>query len=357
MHTIKGNARTYGLLRLTNIVHEAEQAYEALRRNADAVFDRRVLLEQLQEVLRSVEEYAALNEIKLGRKGPGRRGSAEKYVMVERAKVERMVSDLGAIDLHAARPETLVALLEQVRQDLQLVGTESIGSVLDGVFESLPSLAKELGKEVPRLEVNDNGIHVRNQITDLMRNVFMHLYRNSMDHGIETPAERLARGKPAAGTIRLDLAFSGDCLQMRLRDDGKGLALAHIRATAREKGLIVADSGMTDEAVAGLIFAAGFSTANAVTEVSGRGVGMDAVQNFVKREGGSIGIELTDDQVGADFRAFETVISLPGKFAVSVVPVIPKRHAPQAPKVAPGERSGLIGKVLSMPGKLVVVPN
>lgn len=357
MHTIKGNARTYGLLYLTNIVHEAEQAYEALRRNADVTFERQALLDQLQEVLQSVEEYAALNEIKLGRKGPGRRGSAEKYVMVERIKVERMASDLGAIDLHAARPETLVALLEQVKQDLQLVGTESIGSVLDGVFESLPSLAKELGKEAPRLEVNDNGIHVRNQITDLMRNVFMHLYRNSMDHGIEMPAERLARGKPAAGTIHLDLAFSGDCLQMRLRDDGKGLALARIRATARDKGLIGADGGMPDEAVAGLIFAAGFSTASAVTEVSGRGVGMDAVQNFVKREGGSIGIELTDDQVGAEFRAFETVISLPGKFAVSAMAGSRAPHAALPRPAAPAERSGLIGRVLAMPGKLAVVPN
>jgi two-component system chemotaxis sensor kinase CheA len=357
MHTIKGNARTYGLLHLTNIVHEAEQAYEALRRNRDAVYDRKALLEQLQGVLDSVDEYASLNEIKLGRKGPGRRGSAEKYVMVERTEIERMAADLGAIDFRATHPETLVALLEQVKSDLQLVGTESIVCMLDGVFESLPSLAKELGKEAPVLEVHDNGIHVRNQVADLMRNVFMHLYRNAMDHGIERAEERLAKGKPAVGTIRLSLALSGDMLQMRLKDDGKGLALAHIRARAVEKGFAGSGSQMADDAAAGLIFAAGFSTATAVTEVSGRGVGMDAVLNFVKREGGSIGIELTDDQVGADFRAFETVISLPGKFAVSVVPGIPKRHAPQAPKVAPGERSGLIGKVLSMPGKLVVVPN
>lgn len=364
MHTIKGNARTYGLLHLTNVVHEAEQAYEALRRGGDcgvdcgvnSTFDRHALLEQLQGVLDSVEEYESLNEVKLGRKGPGRRGSAEKYVMVERAEVERMASDLGAIDLRAARPETLVALLEQVKRDLQLVGTESIGSVLDSVFESLPSLARELGKEPPLLEVHDHGIHIRNQVADLMRNVFMHLYRNAMDHGIEKPMERYAKGKAAAGTIRLDLALSGDQLQMRLKDDGKGLALAYIRSKAIEKGLIAAGSQASDEALAGLIFAAGFSTASAVTEVSGRGVGMDAVLNFVKREGGSIGIELTDAQAGADFRTFETVISLPGKYAVSAVAVTSERHAALPRAAVSGGHAGFFGSALSLPGKFVVVP-
>ncbi|MBK8524454.1 MAG: HAMP domain-containing protein [Betaproteobacteria bacterium] len=357
MHTIKGNARTYGLLHLTNIVHEAEQAYEALRRGDNVTFNRHALLEQLQGVLDSVEEYESLNEVKLGRKGPGRRGSAEKYVMLERAEVERMASGLGAIDLHAARPETLVALLEQVKRDLQLVGTENVSSVLGGVFESLPSLAKELGKESPKIEVHDNGIRVRNQIADLMRNVFMHLYRNSMDHGIEKPAERLAKGKAAAGTIRLDLGLSEDKLQMRLQDDGKGLALAYIRAKALEKGLIDAGSQPADDAVAGLIFAAGFSTATAVTEVSGRGVGMDAVLSFVKREGGSIGIELTDTQEGADFRSFETVITLPGKYAVMALAASPDGRATPVRAVVPGERNKRFGNVLSLPGKLVAVPN
>lgn len=358
MHTIKGNARTYGFLHLTNLVHEAEQAYDMLRRNRDAVYDPRALLDQLQGVLVGVEEYAALNEIKLGRKGPGRRGNAEKYLMVERAAMERMASDLGAIDLRAAHRDTLVALLEQARSDLQLVGTESIANVLDGVFDSMPSLARELGKEAPALEVNDNGIHVRNQVSDLLRNVFMHLYRNAMDHGIETVAERLAKGKPVAGTIRLDMDLSSDMLRFRLQDDGKGLALAHIRAKAVEKGLAGSADRMTDEAAAGLIFAAGFSTAAAVTEVSGRGVGMDAVLNFVAREGGSIGIELTDDQVGADFRAFATVISLPQKFAVQAFsrPATMAQQLVQAQPAASGERAGILGKVLPMPSKLVVVP-
>ncbi len=320
MHTIKGNARTYGFLHLTNIVHEAEQAYDELRKNPDAIFDKEVLLLQLGEVAELIYEYASLNDVTLGRKGPGRRGSAEKYAMVPRARVDELLGILNAYDLQATRQETLAALLRQVMLDLRLIGTEPVHSILDGVFESLPSLARELGKEAPQLLVHDHGIHIRNQISDLLRNAFMHLYRNAMDHGIEKPDERIAKGKPAAGTIQMDLSQNGGMLEMRLKDDGKGLALGHIRRKGLDKGTLTPELAHNDAEVAKLIFAAGFSTATAVTEVSGRGVGMDAVQDFIRREGGSIRIELTDNRQGEDFRSFQTIIALPGKFAVDGTP-------------------------------------
>lgn len=316
MHTVKGNARTYGLLYLTNVVHEAEQAYDLLRTTNNARFDKQALLDQLGDVSRVLEEYAHLNEIKLGRKGPGRRGSADKYLMLDRLQLETMISQLAAYDLSACSQATLAAALAQVQQDLRLIGTEPILGVLDGVFDSLPSLAKELGKEAPNLVVVDNGIHVRNQVSNLLSNVFMHLYRNAMDHGIETPAERHSKNKPSSGTIQLDVELQADKLLLRLTDDGRGLALKHIRQRAIEKGLIDEAQAKEDPIVANLIFAAGFSTATQVTAISGRGVGMDAVQDFVKREGGSICLHLMDDAVGAEFRRFETLISLPGSLAV-----------------------------------------
>ena len=321
MHTIKGNARTYGLLHLTNIVHEAEQAYDELRKDSAAVFDQAALLAQLEGVARSIEEYAAINEHKLGRKGPGRRGSAEKYVMIERAHLERMLANLAHFNFKACHPEVLVSTLEMLESELNLIGTEPAQEILDGVFDSLPALAKELGKEPPNLPVIDHGIQIRNQITDLLRNVFMHLYRNAMDHGLEAAAVRFAQGKSAAGKIQLELSLFNDSLEFRLKDDGKGLALGHIRQKAISRGLIGEGETISDEAVAKLIFAPGFSTASAVTEVSGRGVGMDAVQNFIKREGGEIRLVLTDRNDGADFRQFETIISLPAKFAVLNQPV------------------------------------
>jgi two-component system chemotaxis sensor kinase CheA len=316
MHTIKGNARTYGLLVLTNVSHEAEQAYDELRKDDQALFDKCMLLGQLESVVQRLEEYAQLNDVTLGRKGPGRRGSADKFVMVERTQVTQMLANLDAYDLHAVTRDTLAAVVSQIKQDLRLVGTESVQNILDGVFSSLPSLAKELGKEPPNIVIADNGLRLHNQFADILRNVFMHLYRNSMDHGIESSDVRREQGKSLAGTIRLIVERHSDMVQFRLSDDGKGLALAHIRQKAIAKGLISHTRAMLDDEVAELIFAAGFSTASAVTEVSGRGVGMDAVKDFVTRAGGKIQLQLLDQNIGADFRMFETVISLPGQCAV-----------------------------------------
>jgi HPt (histidine-containing phosphotransfer) domain-containing protein/HAMP domain-containing protein len=352
MHTIKGNARTYGLLHLTNVAHEAEQAYDELRRNGGQSFDRERLLGQLQAVTGSIGHYAALNEEKLGRKGPGRRASAEKYYMVPRAEIEQLRAELDAVDPRSAHRDALAAALGRARARLHLIGTETLRDILAGVFSSLPSLARELGKEAPRLAVDDGGVHIRTPATDLLRNVFMHLYRNSMDHGIETAAERVGAGKPPAGEIRLDASLAGERLVLRLRDDGKGLALGHIRRQATARGLLAEASAGSDEDAAKLIFAAGFSTAKAVTEVSGRGVGMDAVRDFVVREGGDIRLRFTDDRAGADYRAFETVITLPARLATR--PAVPAAGHPPANSGAgaAGESPGIVDSLLSLGGKL-----
>jgi two-component system, chemotaxis family, sensor kinase CheA len=107
-------------------------------------------------------------------------------------------------------------------------------------------------------------------------------------------------------------------MQIVLSDDGRGLALNRIREIALNKGLISADNTLSDEETAELIFRPGFSTAEHVTEVSGRGVGMDAVRDFLKREQGGITLRFTDQQQGAAFRQFQTVVTLPARYAVAM---------------------------------------
>jgi len=317
MHTIKGNARTYGLLHLTNMVHEAEQTYDHLRKDPDAAWDQEKLMEQLSGVVNAIEEYAHINETKLGRKGPGRRGGVEKFLMVQIDHIQQAMGTLDQVDW--SNVASVRESVRKVHNTLALIGTEPIGSVLVGITDSLPSLAKELGKESPHNIIKDHGIVIKNQVADLVRNVFMHLYRNSMDHGIETPTERLAKGKPAAGNIELELSLNDANLEFKLRDDGRGLAVDFIRTKAIEKGLVSPEQQLTPEQTAQLIFLPGFSTAEKVTEVSGRGVGMDAVQSFVTREQGTIELRFADSGVGVSsdgYRPFETVITLPARFAV-----------------------------------------
>ena len=182
----------------------------------------------------------------------------------------------------------------------------------------MSSLAEELGKQPPKIAIHDNQIVVRNQIADLLRNVFMHLYRNSLDHGIETADKRTAQGKPAAGTIQLDLSLDNDRLWFNLYDDGRGLALDFIKKKAIENEVLSATDNPSALEIAQLIFAPGFSTAEKVTEVSGRGVGMDAVKSFVEREGGTIELVLEGTPVNG-FCQFKTLISLPAKFAARSV--------------------------------------
>ncbi|KVX67833.1 ATP-binding protein [Burkholderia stagnalis] len=317
MHTIKGNARTYSLQHLTNIVHEAEQAYDALRRaDAGPEWNRDALMDDLARVRDAVEHYATISTETLGRNGDAAPHAHGHYLMVERAHISESLRMLdgadpaNAADWHAAR--------DAVRRMLSVLGTESIGDVLGGVMESLPSLAAELGKAAPAVRIDSHGYRVRSEIGGTLKNVFMHLLRNAIDHGIESPDERRAAGKAAVGTIDLAVGVDGGRLQFVLSDDGRGLALDRIRGIARERGWLDADTehALTDEAVAELIFRPGFSTAHAVTEVSGRGVGMDAVRSFLKREGGDIRLSFTDDRCGAAYRAFRTIVSLPDTFAV-----------------------------------------
>jgi signal transduction histidine kinase len=315
MHTIKGNARTYGLLHLTNVVHEAEQAYDLLRKDAEAVWDGAALLAQLDAVESMVDEYAKINDHTLGRKGPGRRGSVEKFLMVDRVQLAASLNQLQQVDANSL--DSLRAAVKDAERTLRLVGTESFQEALSGLVEGLPSLARELGKESPRFVIDDGGLRLKSQLSGLLRNLFSHLLRNALDHGLEPGAERQSIGKAAEGLIELRAASDGQHLQLRLRDDGRGLALAKIRERALERGLIAADSLLSDAQVAELIFEPGFSTAEAVTEVSGRGVGMDAVRDFLRREGGSIAVRLDGGAEGDRFRHAELVIQLPAAAAVS----------------------------------------
>ncbi|MBL0727654.1 ATP-binding protein [Piscinibacter sp. HJYY11] len=314
MHTVKGNARTYGLLYLTNLVHETEQAYDDLRKGK-AEWNGEALLAQLAEVQAMLEEYARINDHVLGRQGPGRRGSVEKFVMVDKAQVQQSLGLLVNVDQND--PAAMRAVLAQLGRTLNLIGTERIGETLAGPIESLPSLARELGKEVPVVHIEDHGIVLRTQVGGLLKNVFSHLLRNAVDHGLEPTAERLSWGKPAAGRIDIALSVDDGKLHIHLRDDGRGMAIARIRERALEWGLIAAGDQHTPEEIAQVIFHSGFSTAERVTEVSGRGVGMDAVKGFLEKEGGSIEIRFTGDEVRGH-RPFELVLSLPDKYAASL---------------------------------------
>jgi two-component system chemotaxis sensor kinase CheA len=186
-----------------------------------------------------------------------------------------------------------LADLERNTRDLQ----EAVMSIrmipMSLVFNRFPrmlrDLAGKLGKKVDLVQVGE-ATELDKGLVEKITDPLTHLVRNSVDHGIELPAERLAKGKPEQGTITLVASHQGGSIVIEVRDDGKGMNRAKLLVKARERGLDAPDT-MSDAEVWGLIFAPGFSTAEVVTDVSGRGVGMDVVKRNITALGGTVEID------------------------------------------------------------------
>ncbi len=161
------------------------------------------------------------------------------------------------------------------------------------VFSRFPRLVHDLSAKLEKkIELVMVGEHteVDKTVVELLSDPLVHLIRNSLDHGIEMPADRVAAGKPEMGTITLEAYHRGGNIVIEVKDDGKGLNKDVLRAKAIEKGLIEEGTILTDKQIYELIFMAGFSTAEKLTDVSGRGVGMDVVRRNIQSLGGNIEI-------------------------------------------------------------------
>ncbi|WP_158742544.1 chemotaxis protein CheW [Acidisphaera sp. L21] len=183
--------------------------------------------------------------------------------------------------------------LSHLTSDLQEGVVKTRMSPILGAWNKLPrivrDLASELGKQID-LVMLGKETELDRQVLELIRDPLIHMVRNSADHGLESPAVRLASGKPAHGTITLSSFHEGGQIVIEVADDGAGLSTERIRARALAQGLASSAelATMTERQVQRFIFAPGFSTASAVTSVSGRGVGMDVVKTNIERLGGTV---------------------------------------------------------------------
>jgi two-component system chemotaxis sensor kinase CheA len=148
-------------------------------------------------------------------------------------------------------------------------------------------LADELGKEVRVIAVGE-GTEVDKTVIEQLSDPLTHLVRNAIDHGIETPDARIAKGKPREGTLILSAEHRSGRVVIDIAEDGNGIDLARVRAKAIKNGLVTADAVLTDEEIEGFIFLPGFSTAEKISNISGRGVGMDVVKRNIQALGGRI---------------------------------------------------------------------
>jgi len=209
--------------------------------------------------------------------------------------VESMVVNAPEIVQSASpRVRNCLGQLAKVTRDLQDVGMRMRMVPVSGVFQKMARLTRDLGKKAGkqvRMQLSGETTKMDRSMVEQIADPLVHLIRNACDHGIEPPDARLAAGKPAEGTIRLSAYHEGGSIVIEIGDDGRGLDRDAIRQKAIRQGLIRSADGMSDADVDALIFAPGFSTAKQVTEISGRGVGMDVVKRNVEAMRGRVTIQ------------------------------------------------------------------
>ncbi len=304
MHTIKGNARTFEFTHITDAAHHAEHTYDVLRKNDNAKWDITTLVTELDAVEAAVRRYVGVNEDTLGRKGRASdllttRGS---FVGIETlARLRSMVAALVAIHPDVA----------QLCKEIDKLGLISLERLVTGSLDSMSSLAREVLKPTPSVDLENGELAFNPQFAETLKSCLMHILRNALDHGIELPDERTRANKPPQGMVRFACTRRDDHLELHISDDGRGLALHKLYEKGLANGVFRPDENPTPDAIADTIFQSGVSTADVVTHVSGRGVGMEAVRTFLHTQGASIRVALREAGSALGFTPFAFIIDMP----------------------------------------------
>lgn len=267
IHTIKGNARSLHLGQLSELCHEIEDTIS--KQQLKTTIEFQPLIEDLKS---KIDQYRLLFESKL----VSIHGQSDNNISAE--TIEHIVN---LIEIHEPNHE----LLEELKTKID----NKLDRILRPITDELSTIAKQINKPTPRVEYYGN-LTIPAYLNSVLKNVMGHLCRNSLDHGIESPAIRRERGKPEVGSIRIDVAIEHNILEIFFQDDGGGLNLTAIKNKAKSNGFHGVDS-MNNDQLAELILKPSFSTRDSATEISGRGVGMDAVFNFIIEQGGHLSID------------------------------------------------------------------
>ena len=246
---------------------------------------------------------AALGKQKLAKDN---KAQESKLIRIQADKLDQLINLVGemviagaATSLLAQRTRdpalhestsTLSRLVEEIRDSALQLRMVQIGETFSRFNRVVRDVSKEIGKDIG-LAIGGAETELDKSVVEKIGDPLMHLVRNSMDHGIEKAEIRLQRGKPAKGTVHLNAYHESGSIVVEVGDDGGGLNRERILSKALEKGLVTANQVLCDQDVYGLIFEAGFSTAEAVTNLSGRGVGMDVVRRNIEALRGTVEID------------------------------------------------------------------
>jgi two-component system chemotaxis sensor kinase CheA len=211
-------------------------------------------------------------------------------LVTNHARIQQSVSLSSGNDELVAVVEQFGRLADELRNNTMSIRMVPIGTTFTSFKRLVHDLSAELGKKV-ELVAEGGETELDKTVIEKLNDPLVHIIRNSLDHGIETPEERKEHGKSETGTIRLSASQNGALVYVQIEDDGHGLDSDKIRSKAIARGIIGPDDNLSEQDLHRLIFAPGFSTKDAVTEVSGRGVGMDVVNRQMEMINGSVDVE------------------------------------------------------------------
>jgi chemotaxis protein histidine kinase CheA len=292
VHTIKGSARALGFAELADAAHAAEDGLARLRQRDDGP-NRSAALDASSRLAQLLDDHERTGREKLAPLWAQHDSGLRQAMEAVEAALSRTVD--GTL-----QPLQLVSELEQIVQRQHVIPLEQL---LEKTCRSLPSLAQELGRPPPELDFQARGWTLADDWAAPLEQALTHAFRNALDHGIEPVEQRLLAGKQPRGWLLLRVAPGELSVQLRLSDDGRGLALDQLRERA-------AHPSLSDAELAEAVFAFGVSSAAEVSSISGRGVGLDALRSELRQRGGDAFIEFTGSAHDG-YRPFQLVLRLP----------------------------------------------
>lgn len=322
-HSLKGMAATMGYVQILEICKHIEEIFDRFRQHEEQITTEKgnVIfygIELMKELIQDEKKIINLQEFISYLKFPNSfQVNAEfldsgpkinsPMVKVRMDNLDAIMNLVGEMMIVKIRLEqnnhlqmndetreivaNLGFLITELRHKMTHIRLVPIDQMFNRFSKMIRDVSSSLGKEI-KLEMNGAGIELDRRILDAITDPLLHMLRNSVDHGIETPDARKALGKPESGTIKLWAIRKGNKVEIQVTDDGQGMDIESIKTKAIEKNIVTQEQvkKMSDEEVLCLIGTPGLSTAKKVTEISGRGVGMDVVMTQVKNFGGQVKI-------------------------------------------------------------------
>jgi two-component system chemotaxis sensor kinase CheA len=410
-HTIKGNAFALGLKTLTAFAHLVEDLLDVLRERSvppgkevvslllNAVDELRVMVpaavagveeisaqQQLlgQRITEQVQRWgqrtvtaipvmpapapfsAPRNETLSNIHGQTLRTGVARLdrmlnrtleIVIAQGRLRRMLEELkvskalDALEVHREIEHLFMGLQE----DMMRVRMVPIGPMFRQLGRSVRDMAGGVGKTA-RLEASGMDVEVDTTIFEHLKDPLLHMIRNAVDHGIETPEERRRQGKPSCGVIKLSAAHSSGNVIVTVEDDGAGIDKAKITEKARRMDLLPHSNPLSDQEVYGFIFSAGFSTAEAVTGLSGRGVGLDVVRRNIEKLRGTVDISSQERKGTAITIRLPLTLAIIEGFSVRAgddIFVIPLDHVVECAEITAKERTEQTSGIFNLRGNPV----